>query len=252
MPKKLVARYIKNNGEVIFNSKTNTGIFKGTNIEYLDNPIPYLDSIYKNFILPYLENPLAIDPLSQINQFIYIIQNILDTEIIENTHTLILVIFRDALKCLLKARTDHVNLLAHKNEILYVNKQFDNVNLLNIQILKELHLLSGSNGSVYVQMNSLKPSIYMQTIFDLVSSWYEYIYKNIYIDEKSYGFIKNYVTSIGTNKEASNLLINLLDSSKMYSTNYYNVNYNTETYHISNYNSKIIFNKKDLSSNIIE
>lgn len=241
---------------VVVNDKINYDNIVVQNMELNNNetydylrPIPekYLNNIYYDFILQYLNiSPLEIGSVKQYNEIINVIEYTLNTHVVTSYNQIILLIYRDALNCLFKARKEYVNLLAVTNEIKFIKKKYDKLNLLNIDILGELKKFAGNNGITTTNVACLKPPIYMQALFDIYMAWYQYIYKTTKIDYNLYKPIKNFVNSLGGRKQAYNTLINLLDKSEMY-TGYFEINYKYDSYKINN--NAMIKVSEDLSSN---
>ena len=228
----IVDNDVNNNSEIV----KNFGFNNDETYDYL-RPLPaqYLDYLYYDFILQYLNiSPLDIGTVQQYNEIINYIDNVLNSVDVSNYNQIVLKVYRGALECLFKARRDYVDLTAINNEIQFIKKKYDKLNLLNMNILDDLKLFAGNNGIAYSSTNHMKPAIYMQALFDINLAWYQYIYKTSVINYDLLVPVKKYVQSFGTKKNAYNTLIDALNKTEMY-TNHYNIDYTYDSWKINNY-----------------
>ena len=242
----------------IFNSNNlinpNNDIFKKinsikNNIKNNISPIPneYINSIYYDFILQYLNiSPIQIGSIEKYNEINDFINDLINNNLVNSNNQTILFIYRDILNSIFKSRRCYIDNIAINNQLEFIKDKYNDLENLNINLFYELNKYAQNNGCASGKLRSLKPAIYIQAMFDINLAWYQYIYRNNEIDFELLGFIKNFVYSLGTKKEAYNILINLLNKSVIYSGNY-NINLNIDSY---KYNKNRISNIcNDLSGN---
>ena len=123
--------------------------------------------------------------------------------------------FKDLMLVLQQGRITYIDYIAksrQNNEIMRMLKEFAyKVSCLNDIIDKMINGPDSYSGNVRFKVNRPKPAIYAMAIFDLMDTWYKFLFPGQPIDPEKYAALKGYVESLGTELEGRAELYKLLD-----------------------------------------
>jgi hypothetical protein len=123
--------------------------------------------------------------------------------------------FKDLMLVLKRGTTTYIDYVAEvrqKEEMTKMLQQFAfKISCLNDIIHKMIHGVDAFNAKASFKVNRPKPAIYAMAIFDLVDTWYRFLFPNQPIEREKYQSVKSYVESLGTETEGRAELYKLLD-----------------------------------------
>jgi hypothetical protein len=85
------------------------------------------------------------------------------------------------------------------------------ISCLNDIIHKIINGKDSQAGTVGIKVNKPKPAIYAMAIFDLMDTWYKFLFPGQPIEQNKYNALKSYVERMGTEEEGRAELYKLLD-----------------------------------------
>ena len=107
---------------------------------------------------------------------------------------------------------DYVAEVRQREEMTKMLQQFAfKISCLNDIIHKMIHGIDAFETKASFKVNKPKPVIYAMAIFDLVDTWYKFLFPNQPIETEKYQSVKSYVESLGTETEGRAELYKLLD-----------------------------------------
>jgi hypothetical protein len=123
--------------------------------------------------------------------------------------------FKDLMLVLQQGRITYIDYIAksrQNNEIMRMLKEFAyKISCLNDIINKMINGPNSQSGNVRFKVNRPKPAIYAMAIFDLMDTWYKFLFPGQPIETEKYAALKGYVESLGTELEGRAELYRLLD-----------------------------------------
>lgn len=180
-----------------------------------------VDSLYNNFISPYLNCDLGgIGNILEIIRLRDLINYEIDKAKLEKTKTL-LKIMKDILTVIINAKNDKYELDIFKKRVNYY-KELYLESLKKITLLEtQIKVLNGDKsdfgvkikGTTNITLTKFKPLIYFTALFNCERAWYLYMYEDCKnIDPDKYKETINYITTkFSCKKDAYDELIKLLD-----------------------------------------
>ncbi len=179
-----------------------------------------LNILYFNFLQPFLnEGPFYMDS-NELLAKIYADVTTFIANTIDNTAIMVYQIFQDTITVLMQTRNVYFTNLMLTNEVKTLRDKYqislDKIVDLTLDLMKCQNEDNGINnavlsGNMGIVIKQPKQLIYAQAIMNINLAWYYYLYNKSFIDPRLYGATINYVTTMGTKRDAYLKLIGLLD-----------------------------------------
>jgi hypothetical protein len=190
------------NSGVIYDGSCNLGI-----------PETTLDKIHDELVVPHLE---VSELLGGSGSLIDSIMGEIDAAIANGLGcSKALRSFKDLLLVLKRGSITYIDYIAQarQNEsMINMLKEFAyKVSCLNNIIDRLINGPDAQSGNVTIKANKPKPAIYAMAIFDLVDTWYRFLFPGQRVEPEKYNSLKEYVEGLGTETEGRAELYRLLD-----------------------------------------
>lgn len=214
MPKKIVKK--STNG--IISNYSNTGRLIAGRDEILisDNE---LERIYEKYISPFInESPFKMGSMDRILTIYNNIDNVLKFAT-SGTARYALLVFRDITTVLVRSQHIYYDNLSFSNQLETLRIKYNLSERKVIELTGKILELEKSNklakgvftGSLGIKLTKLPNLIYAQALLNLDFAWYQYLHNTAEFDPILMNSTKNYVRSLGTQQEAYDKLIAILD-----------------------------------------
>ncbi len=214
MPKRIVKK--STNG--IISNYSNTGRLIAGRDEILisDNE---LERIYEKYISPFInESPFKMGSMDKILTIYNNINNVLKFTP-SGTARYALLVFRDITTVLVRSQHIYYDNLSFSNQLETLRIKYNLSERKVIELTGKILELEKSNklakgiftGSLGIKLTKLPNLIYAQALLNLDFAWYQYLHNTAKFDPILMNSTKNYVRSLGTQQEAYDKLIAILD-----------------------------------------
>jgi hypothetical protein len=214
MPKKIVKK--STNG--IISNYSNTGRLIAGRDEILINDNE-LERIYEKYVSPFInESPFKMGSMDRILTIYNNINNVLKFAP-SGTARYALLVFRDITTVLVRSQHIYYDNLSFSNQLETLRIKYNLSERKVIELTGKILELEKSNklakgvftGSLGIKLTKLPNLIYAQALLNLDFAWYQYLHNTAKFDPILMNSTKNYVCSLGTQQEAYDKLIAILD-----------------------------------------
>jgi len=214
MPKKIVKK--STNG--IISNYSNTGRLIAGRDEILINDNE-LERIYEKYVSPFInESPFKMGSMDRILTIYNNINNVLKFAP-SGTARYALLVFRDITTVLVRSQHIYYDNLSFSNQLETLRIKYNLSERKVIELTGKILELEKSNklakgvftGSLGIKLTKLPNLIYAQALLNLDFAWYQYLHNTAKFDPILMNSTKNYVRSLGTQQEAYDKLIAILD-----------------------------------------
>lgn len=217
MPKKIVIKQF--NGTPVTNFNTVGGNVPASFYTTAAS-IPFVDlnTLYNSYAEPFInQGPFYMGSISVLNT-IYTDVNTLIESSTANQNNLILLLFRDMLTILVKARDIYFDNIRFHREICVLRNKYRISEEKILDLTQKLLALEANGvakddmtleGSLGIKLHKPKNLIYAQAVLNINLAWYYYLHMQKVVDPKLYMATVQYVKMMGPNAYAN--LIVLLD-----------------------------------------
>lgn len=214
MPKKIVKK--STNGIISNYSTSGRLITARDEILITDKE---LERIYEKYISPFInESPFKMGSMDSVLTIYNNIDNVLKFASSGTTRNALLV-FRDITTVLIRSQHIYYDNLLFSNQLKTLRIKYNLSERKVIELTEKILLLENSNklakgvftGSLGIKIAKLPNLIYAQALLNLDFAWYQYLHNTVKFDPILMNSTKNYVRSLGTQQEAYDKLISILD-----------------------------------------
>lgn len=178
-----------------------------------------LERIYEKYISPFInESPFKMGSMDKILTIYNNIDNVLKFAP-SGTARYALLVFRDITTVLIRSQHIYYDNLSFSNQLETLRIKYNLSERKVIELTGKILELEKSNklakgiftGSLGIKLTKLPNLIYAQALLNLDFAWYQYLHNTAKFDPILMNSTKNYVRSLGTQQEAYDKLIAILD-----------------------------------------
>lgn len=178
-----------------------------------------LERIYEKYISPFInESPFKMGSMDKILTIYNNIDNVLKFAP-SGTARYALLVFRDITTVLVRSQHIYYDNLSFSNQLETLRIKYNLSERKVIELTEKILHCEKSNklakgiftGSLGIKLTKLPNLIYAQALLNLDFAWYQYLHNTAKFDPILMNSTKNYVRSLGTQQEAYDKLIAILD-----------------------------------------